>query len=667
MAETSPPPTPGPGATLEKQTLEALKAIGKALGQMALYKVGHPAVIATITLAQENLAAALALSSGGEIAIGIDRDKLILNARVVGTLSQLPASLANLFNRFKLSSLSFKTGISADELIAFCELAAMRGDSSAAADPKGYLAERSVTNIVFNEAVYLKAGDKGSGAGAGAGPGGGTGGAGAGAGAGPGAGGQGAGDGPAGEGEGPGAGAGAGAGEGGAAAGQAAIQGIADAIAGGSLERTMMALVEKAVPDPVLRKKVIEQVMKLLEQDIAKRVEEVTVPLKREKKTLQNEAKRTDSVLSNMVEGVVVVDDQGKILMMNPAAEQIYGQTLAQTAGQGITDKSSEQFVVTMAADLTSPADRDIGTEVKLQGDADTQRTLRASSAIVKTEEGKVVGMVSALPDATKHKELQRMQRDFVAHVTHELRAPLSSIRAALEILQGQFAGKIEEDETRMLNTALKNSDRLADMINSILDFSKIESGQMEVYPKPTEAAKIAQDAVDSLQPWAQKKRIELSLAAPDGLPVVMADASRTVQVIVNLLSNSIKFTPAGGKITVKLAKRAEGNQGFVEYAVTDTGPGIAKSEQSKIFEKFVQIAAGEMHIGGTGLGLSIAKALVHLQKGKMWIESEAGQGATFLFTLPVHVAASAEASVVRTKAPVASSVPWWKKLLGLK
>ena len=139
------------------------------------------------------------------------------------------------------------------------------------------------------------------------------------------------------------------------------------------------ALVEKAVPDPVLRKKVIEQVLKLLEQDIAKRVEEVTVPLKREKKTLQNEAKRTDSVLSNMVEGVVVVDDQGKILMMNPAAEQIYGQTLAQTAGRDISEKPNEQFVVTMAAELSAPSDREIGTGVKLQGDADTQRTLRAS------------------------------------------------------------------------------------------------------------------------------------------------------------------------------------------------------------------------------------------------------------------------------------------------
>ncbi|UPT73656.1 MAG: ATP-binding protein [Elusimicrobiota bacterium] len=646
MADETPPPcspTPAPGGGLERQTLEALKAIGKALGQMALYKVGHPTVIATIGAAQENLASALSLSPSGELAIGIDRDKLILNGRVVGSLAQLPASLANLFNRFKLTSLSFRAGLSSDELVAFCELAAMRPDNPAAADPKGWLAGRGALHIVFNEAVYLKAGEKGAGAESGV--------SGAGAGAG-------------------GAPAAAGAGldpDQARAAAEAEIRDITDAINAGSLERTMMALVEKAVPDPVLRKKVIDQVLKLLEQDIAKRVEEVTVPLRRETKTLKNEAKRTDSVLNNMVEGVVVVDDQGKILMMNPAAEQIYGQTLAESAGKPITDKAGEQFVVTMSSELQAGADKEITGEVKTAGVADTQRTLRASSAVVKTEEGKVVGMVSALPDATKHKELQRMQRDFVAHVTHELRAPLSSIRAALEILQGQFAAKIEEDEARMLTTALKNSDRLGEMINSILDFSKIESGQMAVYPKPTEAAKIARDAVDSLVPWAQKKRIDLTMTAPEGLPLVDADASRTVQVIVNLLSNAIKFTPAGGKITVKLAKRAEGNQGFVEYAVSDTGPGIAKADQGKVFEKFVQIAAGEMHVGGTGLGLSIAKALVHLQKGRMWIEGDAGQGATFLFTLPVHSGAVAEAVAVRTKAPPKEERSWWKKLLGLK
>ncbi len=633
----SPAPTPGPGggASLEKQSLEALKSIGKALGQMALYKVGHPSVAATIQSALDNLTSALAATPKGSLVISQDQDKLIANGRMAGTMAQLPNSIANLFNRFKLSSLTFTAGLALEELSAFCELAASRPDSQAARDPKAFLAEKNVYRILLNEAVYTKVGEKGA-------P-----------------------EAPGGEvGEGKGEGAGGEVGSG-TLNPEEEIKDISDAIQSGSLERTLMALVEKSVPDPVLRAKVLAQVMKLLEEDMARRVEEVTLPLKREKKAVENEQIRTQSVINDMVEGVVVVDDAGKILMMNPAAEQIYGSTLAQAAGKPITEKVSEQFVVTVASELQAPSDRDIKTDVQRQGTAETQRTLRASSAVVKTEDGKVVGMVSALPDVAKHRELQKMQRDFVAHVTHELRAPLSSIRAALEIMQGQMAGKIEEEETRMLNTALKNSDRLAEMINSILDFSKLESGQMTVYPKPNDPAKVAQDAVEGLQPWAQKKRVTLTLQAPAGLPTVATDAPRTVQVIVNLLSNAIKFTPAGGSITVKLAKRAEGNQGFVEFAVSDTGPGIPKAEQARIFEKFVQIAAGEMHVGGTGLGLSIAKALVHLQGGKMWVESDGATGSTFLFTLPVHIAAAAEVAQVRTKAPEAKSVPWYKRLFG--
>jgi len=672
MADTPappPPPAPAPGPDsggLEKQCLEALKAIGKALGQMALYKVGHPTVAATIQLARENMDAALALAPNGELVVSLDQDKLLANGRVIGTASQLPNTIVNLYNRFKLTSLTFRSGLTGEELAGFCELAALRSDAAAATDPKAYLLEKGVLHLSLNEAVYLKAGEAGTGEGLGAG------GEGAGAGSGAGAGGEGvgAGSGAGADGEGAGAGAGSGGGAGrgaGTGGGEDQIRDINAALQSGSLERTLMALVEKSVPDPLLRQKVLAQVMKLLESDIAKRVEEVTLPLKREKKVVENESARTTSVMQNMVEGVVVVDDQGKILMMNPAAEQIYGEKLVLTAGRRISDKPSDKFVVTMASELTAPADRDIKREVTASGDEDTKKTLRASSAIVQTEEGKVVGVVTSLSDATKHRELQKMQRDFIAHVTHELRAPLSSIRAALEIIQGEFGANKEGDEARMLTTALKNSDRLADMINGILDFSKIESGQMTVFPKPVEPEKIAAEAVESLQPWAQKKRIDLTLSIPGGLPLVDADSPRTVQVIVNLLSNAIKFTPAGGKITVKLSRRTEGPLTFVEYAVSDTGPGIPKAEQERVFEKFAQIASGETHVGGTGLGLSIAKALVHLQKGRMWIESEPGSGATFLFTLPVFAAQAVEATSVRTKPAAVDVRPWWKRLLGLK
>jgi PAS domain S-box-containing protein len=593
-----------------------MKAIGKALGQMALYTVGHPAVAKTIDSAVQNLQVAIALTPKGTLIVGIDHQKLIANGKVVGTTFQVPNSVLNLFNRFKLSSLTFRDGLEHADVAALCELAASRPDSTIASDPKGFLESRAITHVAFNEAVYTKATKQG--------------------------------------------------GESDPAEGlgdiDAQIGGIRDAISTGSIDRTIVALVEKAVPDPALRDKVLARVTKLLEQDIERRVDEVVAPLKRDKKLTENEAVRTESVIQNMAEGVVVVDEHGRILMMNPAAEEIYGETLAQAAGKAITGKSSDKFIVTLASEIQTPSDRDIIEDVKTQGADDTRRTLRASSALVKTEGGKVVGLVTSLPDATKHRELQKAQRDFIAHVTHELRAPLSSIRAALEILETDYRPKMEEEEARMLTAAIKNSDRLADMVNSILDFSKIESGQMSVHVRECEATKIAKEAVDSLLPWAQKKKVVLALAPSPGLPPVGADAPRTVQVMVNLLSNAIKFTPSGGRIDVTLAPRAEGTSNYVEFCVADTGPGIPKAEQGRIFEKFVQIASGESHVGGTGLGLSIAKALVHLQKGKMWVESDAGKGARFFFMLPIYAEADLD---VPSRTQGGGAVPWWRRLFG--
>ncbi len=595
-----------------------MKAIGKALGQMALYKVGHPAVAATIDSALTNLQSAIALTPKGELVVGVDGEKLIANGRVVGSTAQVPNSVLNLYNRYKLSSLSFRAGLEHADVAALCELAAARADATITSDPKGYLAARGVTRVALSEAVYTKATKK-----------------------------------PEAEGK-P---------ADGAADMDAQIGAISDALSSGSLEKTLMALVEKAVPDPVLRAKVIARVLKLLETDIARRVEEVVLPLKQEKKVVENDAARATNVISNMVEGVVVVDEKGKILMMNPTAEQIYGESLAQAAGKTITGKASDEFVVTLASEIETPNDRDVSKDVKTQGAEDTQRTLRASSALVKTEAGKVVGMVTALPDATKHRELQKVQRDFIAHVTHELRAPLSSIRAALEILDTDYRPKMVADEAKMLAAAIKNSDRLADMVNSILDFSKIESGQMTVHPRECDAYEFTKEAVDSLMPWAQKKKVTLGLTpAPAGIRPVAADAPRTVQVLVNLLSNALKFTPAGGRIDVALAPRVENGLSFVELSVSDTGPGIPKAEQGRIFEKFVQIASGESHVGGTGLGLSIAKALVHLQKGRMWIDSDVGKGARFYFTLPVYVTGATD---VPARAKPAGR-PWWKSLFGL-
>lgn len=594
-----------------RQCLEALKSLAKALGQMALYKIGHPSVAATLGLAEQQLGEAIGQAQG-EVVFSIDQDKWLANGRIIGVLGQTPTVIQAFFIRYKVGSLSFKAGLTSAELAAFCELAGLRGDSPQAADPKGFLAERGVSHVGFSEAVYAKVG--------------------------------------------------ASAASPEAQACEALLKRITEV---NTIEVAIEALVGQSVPDAATRAQVYEKVMELLAGDIQRRVDEVTKTLQQEKNLLQNEQTRTQSVLSNMADGVVVVDEQGKILMMNPAAEQVYGATLAEVAGKPLAEKAKEEHLVTLAAEINAPNDRPIKAEVAVAGGPeDTRRTLKSSGVVVQNEAGKVVGMVSSLSDAAKHKSLQKMQRDFVAHVTHELRAPLSSIRAALEILQGQFLGKVKDEEERMLNTALKNSDRLAELINSILDFSKIESGQMTVHAKQTSPERIAREAVESLSPWAAKKRVGLSLFAAPGLAPVSADSSRTVQVLVNLLSNAIKFTPVGGQITVKVGPSAAEGERFVEFSVKDTGCGIPKADQKRVFEKFVQIAAGEMHVGGTGLGLSIAKALVHLQGGKMWLDSEEGKGSTFSFTLPVYVAPREPAAEAP---PPPSPRPWWKKLLGLQ
>lgn len=215
-----------------------------------------------------------------------------------------------------------------------------------------------------------------------------------------------------------------------------------------------------------------------------------------------------------------------------------------------------------------------------------------------------------------------------------------------------------------MMVSAMSNSDRLAELINSILDFSKIEAGQMEVFPKPINAERIAHEAVESMRPWAQKRDIPIRLEVQSGLPMVTADLSRSLQVMVNIISNAIKFSPKGRDITIKVSTGGESARHFVVYCVQDSGPGIPKDQQARVFEKFVQIAAGERHVGGTGLGLAIAKAFVHMQKGQMWLESEAGKGARFYFSLPIYVPPREEAVV--KKAPP-KKLPWWKKLFGIK
>ena len=223
------------------------------------------------------------------------------------------------------------------------------------------------------------------------------------------------------------------------------------------------------------------------------------------------------------------------------------------------------------------------------------------------------------------------------SYLTHELRAPLTSIVSAMMLLQETLAGVLKPDQSRLLELALKNGERLGQLINDILDFNKIQSGKMKLQTCATPARKLIRESVDSLNAWAVTKGIKLLRVPPEELlPRVQADPQRAVQVLINLISNAIKFTPSGGQIEIFASLGRGEHEGTVVFTVKDNGCGIAPADLERIFQCFEQSASGAKSGQGTGLGLTLAKAMVELHGGRIWAESRRGLGSAFHFTIPI-------------------------------
>lgn len=228
--------------------------------------------------------------------------------------------------------------------------------------------------------------------------------------------------------------------------------------------------------------------------------------------------------------------------------------------------------------------------------------------------------------------ELERashLKSEFLAMVSHEFRTPLTSIMTFTELLLGGAAGKLNPDQQEYLTDVMDSSQRLLQMINDLLDLTRLEAGKIKLFQEVMAVPDVVQDAVKTMTPLAEKKQIDLSLSVASPVPLVMADPLRITQVLFNLLGNAIKFTPEGGRVTVRV--REQGAE--VEVAVADTGIGISPADQAKIFEAFRQ--AGAQRPEGSGLGLAVASSLVELHGGRIWVESEPERGSTFFFTLP--------------------------------
>ena len=223
------------------------------------------------------------------------------------------------------------------------------------------------------------------------------------------------------------------------------------------------------------------------------------------------------------------------------------------------------------------------------------------------------------------------------AHLAHELRAPVTSIRWGLEALIERVSGRLDADERRMLELAIRNAVRLEGLVDDILDYTKLAAGKMAIIKEACEARALVDDAAGALQAAATAKGVRIVKSVGPLLPRVSAESRRVVGVLINLLSNAIKFTPARGVVTISVAEGRFEHRGTLLFTVKDTGAGIPPKMIDKIFGLFEQAGtSGAKDASGTGLGLTLARAMVELHGGRIWAKSWEGAGASFCFTIPV-------------------------------
>ena len=348
----------------------------------------------------------------------------------------------------------------------------------------------------------------------------------------------------------------------------------------------------------------------------------------RQHQRLLAEAQAQQQALFNsMVEGVLLLDGNGRIQLANQSLERLFGVS-SDVRGQTIL----EAFRLPELADVakTLAQKRMVhGHEIELPGM--DERWLQMNAAAVLDREGVHHGSILVFHDLTRLKQLENTRQEFVANVSHELRTPLSLIKGFVETLLDGAKDNPELAE-RFLKTIEKHTDRLTFLIEDLLTISHLESGRVVMNVKPVELRGQVERACSDLQARALEKKVEIENAVNEAV-MVLADADRLQQVLSNLIDNAIKYGRQGGHVRVAASASADRK---IEVTVVDDGPGIPPDAKDRIFERFYRVdRARSRETGGTGLGLAIVKHIVQAHGGEVGVRTELGKGTAFYFTLP--------------------------------
>lgn len=365
-------------------------------------------------------------------------------------------------------------------------------------------------------------------------------------------------------------------------------------------------------------------------------------------KVIESEEHKLNEMVASITDGVVMVDRELAIVVVNPAAVQLLG-----LPGRGQLGFS----------DLTSALSNNLDLRAKIESGEKIHRVETVDNLIIRDrvtqlfvspvfDKGdKFLGTVLLFHDMTAQKQLERVREDFIAMMVHELRAPLTVVRGTADMILKNPVTATGSDGQQLLKTMEESSVQMLTLVNDLLDVAKIEAGKFQINPAPGDLGTVVHERVTFFSEMATQKSISLVEGKNVSGLTISFDRDRIEQVLNNLISNAIKFTPSGGKVTVSAEKIESDNQiawrfgpqsgikvdkPAILVTVADTGQGIAAKNVSMLFSKFKQLTPDLKDTTGTGLGLVITKGIVESHGGKIFMESKEGEGSTFYFTLPV-------------------------------
>ncbi|HUL32066.1 MAG TPA: ATP-binding protein [Thermodesulfobacteriota bacterium] len=369
-------------------------------------------------------------------------------------------------------------------------------------------------------------------------------------------------------------------------------------------------------------------------KNLSKAVGEMGAQLKNKIGEISKEKEYLQTILKGMMEGVLVVDGRGRILMVNDALRRLL------SLSSDVSDKMPLEIIrnselegairkaihdgenVALELDLSKSGDKTIEVNVV---------SILPSSLRTDQDSEGAKGAIAVFHDITRLKQLEKIRQDFVANVSHELRTPLTTIKGYAETL---LDGALKEDMAfQFVQVIKRHTDRLTKIVEDLLMLSRIETKEFQLKMEVISLANFVDDIIDFLKEPAEKKKISLSRSEMSSSLAVLADRSYLDQILINLLDNAIKYTAEGGRVVVSAVEKDSKD---IQFSVEDNGIGIPKEDLARIFERFYRVDKGRSkELGGTGLGLSIVKHLVQTHGGKVWVESQMGKGSTFYFTLP--------------------------------